>query len=262
MGGGVDGRADGGVESLARAGEDVARDMVGSDDVVDLALDITPELRVVGPPVPAVGCPCGCGDEELLALARAGDEAALSALLGRYGALARSKARSYFLLGADREDVVQEGMIGVYKAIRDYDDARGASFRGFAELCVTRQIVSAVKSAARHKHGPLSRALSLDRPLEAEAGGDTLADVLPAVEAADPAVSVISADEVRALQRHFDEVLSELEMQVLRHHVEGKSYDEIAALLQRHAKSIDNALQRIRRKAQGHLDRRQMPDAV
>ena len=207
-------------------------------------------------PDPDVGCPCGCEETELLLRARAGDEEAVNELLDRYRALARSKTRSYFLLGADRDDIVQEGMIGLYKAIRDYDDAHGVPFRSFAEICVTRQVLTAVRSGTRLKHAPLNSSVSLDQPVDDGPQGTSLGDLLPAALSSDPAATVVSADEMRALQRHFDEVLSDLEQQVLRHHMEGRSYDEIAAVLQRHVKSIDNALQRIKRKLQGHLDRR------
>lgn len=202
------------------------------------------------------GCPCGCGERELLLRARAGDDAAVGELLSRYRKLARGKARSYFVVGADRDDVVQEAMIGLYAAIRDFDDARGVSFRSFAEVCVTRQVVTAVRAATRRKHGPLSQSVSLDQPVDGE-DGTSLADLLPAASSADPAAAVVSADELRALQRHLDEVLSDLEQQVLRHHLEGKGYDEIAGALQRHVKAVDNALQRVKRKLLGHLDARE-----
>jgi RNA polymerase sporulation-specific sigma factor len=242
----------------SRAGSAAAAAMVLDTPNVDLREAVPDELRASGPsaaPSAAPGCPCGCGETELLLRARSGDDRAVEELLDRYRALARIKARSYFLLGGDRDDVVQEGMIGLYKAIRDFDGGLGIPFRSFAEVCVTRQLITAVKSAARLKHGPLSRSVSLDRPV----GGEEdvcLADLLPAAGSADPAATVISADEVRSLKQHFDEVLSDLEQQVLRHHVEGKSYDEIAAMLQRHVKSVDNALQRIKRKLETHLAER------
>jgi RNA polymerase sporulation-specific sigma factor len=207
-------------------------------------------------PDPDVGCSCGCSETELLLRARAGNEDAVTDLLDRYRELARSKTRSYFLLGADRDDVVQEGMIGLYKAIRDYDETRGVPFRSFAEMCVTRQVVTAVRSGTRLKHAPLNSSVSLDQPVEVGSASASLGDLLPAARSSDPAATVVSAEEMRALQRHFEEVLSDLEQQVLRHHMEGKSYDEIAALLQRHVKAIDNALQRIKRKIQGHLESR------
>ena len=242
------------------AGARVAHDLVQDAQVVDLRDDVPEQVRAAHAcTVDAVGCPCGCGETELIVRARRGDDAAVHELLDRYRVLARTKARSYFLVGSDRDDVVQEGMIGLYKAIRDFEPDRGASFRTFAELCVTRQIVTAVKGATRMKHAPLSTSISLDRPVGDADGGDSLADLFPALASADPATAVVSAEELRALQRHFDEVLSDLEAQVLRHHVEGKSYEEIAAMLQRHVKSVDNALQRIKKKLQSHLDAR---DAV
>ena len=241
-----------------QAGAEAAADLVDDAVVVDLRGSIAEPLRAGGAaaaPAPAPGCPCGCGETELILRARAGDDAAVHELLDRYRVLARTKARSYFLVGSDRDDVVQEGMIGLYKAIRDFQPDKGASFRTFAELCVTRQIVTAVKASTRLKHAPLSTSVSLDRPVGDEDAG-SLGDLLPACSSNDPASAVVSADQLRALQLHFDEVLSDLEQQVLRHHVEGKSYDEIAAMLQRHVKSVDNALQRIKRKLQAHLDQR------
>ena len=200
-------------------------------------------------------------DAELVALAREGDDAALAELLGKYRSFARVKARSYFLVGADREDIVQEGMIGLYKAIRDFDPAHETSFRGFAELCVTRQIITAIKTATRQKHGPLNNYVSFSRPVNGDDDGErVLSDVLPTVAISDPADLVISAERIRALQAHFDEVLSDLETEVLRLYVEGKSYQEIAERLQRHVKSIDNALQRIKKKLEGHLKERAQAD--
>ena len=250
-------------ESTAeQAGADVATDLLLDEPVVDLRDSVDEPLRAVGPtagPAPAPGCPCGCGETELILKARSGDDAAVNELLDRYRVLARTKARSYFLVGSDRDDVVQEGMIGLYKAIRDFQPDRGASFRTFAELCVTRQIVSAVKHSTRMKHAPLSQSISLDKPVGGDQDAASLGDLIPACSSTDPVANAVSADQLRALQRHFDEVLSDLEQQVLRHHIEGKSYDQIAAMLQRHVKSVDNALQRIKKKLQAHLDER---DAV
>ena len=201
-------------------------------------------------------------DEQLVLAARGGDDEALTALLTKYRAFARVKARSYFLVGADREDIVQEGMIGLYKAIRDFNCDMESSFRAFAELCVTRQIITAIKTATRQKHGPLNNYVSFERPVGGDDDGDrVLGDVLPTVAISDPADLVISAERIRALQAHFDEVLSDLETEVLRLYVEGKSYQEIAERLQRHVKSIDNALQRIKRKLEGHLRERAVADA-
>ncbi len=203
-------------------------------------------------------------DDALVLAARSGSDTALSELLTKYRPFSRMKARSYFLAGADREDIVQEGMIGLYKAVRDFDPHRESSFRAFAELCVTRQIITAVKAATRHKHGPLNNYVSFSRPVAGDEDGEReLGDVLPAAPAAtsDPADLVISAERIRALQAHFDAVLSDLETEVLRLYVEGKSYQEIAERLDRHVKSIDNALQRTKRKLEGHLKAREAADA-
>ena len=204
----------------------------------------------------------GRADEHLVLAARTGDDAALCELLTKYRAFARVKARSYFLVGADREDIVQEGMIGLYKAIRDFNPDMQSSFRAFAELCVTRQIITAIKTATRQKHGPLNNYVSFSRPVGHDDDGErVLGDVIATVAISDPADLVISAERIRALQAHFDDVLSDLETEVLRLYVEGKSYQEIAERLQRHVKSIDNALQRIKRKLEGHLLVRSVADA-
>jgi len=201
-------------------------------------------------------------DDSLVMLARSGDEQALLELLDRYKGFARVKARSYFIVGGDREDIIQEGMIGLYKAIRDYRSDRQSCFRAFAELCVTRQIITAIKTATRQKHVPLNSYVSLSRP--ACLGEDPerpLAEVLSGPQITDPAELVESADELRALRAYFEEILSDLEAEVLTLYVDGRSYQEIAASLDRHVKSIDNALQRIKRKLTAHLARRQLDEA-
>ncbi len=197
-------------------------------------------------------------DESIVEFARAGDEVALEHLLIRYKNFTRVKARSYFLVGADKEDIVQEGMIGLYKAIRDFQAERQSSFRAFAELCITRQIITAIKSATRQKHIPLNSYVSLNRPVSHEDGDQdrVLVDVLSTHTAADPVELVISSEEVRSMQTSFAEILSDLEAHVLHLYLEGKSYQEIAAGLKRHVKSIDNALQRIKRKVEAHMHRR------
>jgi len=201
-------------------------------------------------------------DDVLIRAARAGDEDALTDLLTKYRGFARAKARSYFMVGGDDEDIIQEGMIGLYKAIRDFKPELQTSFRSFADTCVTRQIITAVKTATRHKHGPLNSYVSFSRPVSDDPDGDrSLGDVLPATEICDPCDLVISGERIRELQAHLDDVLSDLEAQVLALHVEGKSYQEIAELLQRQVKSIDNALQRIKRKLDEHLQRRSVADA-
>ena len=204
----------------------------------------------------------GRADDELVMAVRAGEDAALCELLTKYRSFARVKARSYFLVGADREDIVQEGMIGLYKAIRDFNPDMQSSFRVFAELCVTRQIITAIKTATRQKHGPLNNYVSFNRPVGSDDDGErVLGDVIATVAISDPADLVISAERVRDLQTYFDQVLSDLETEVLRLYVAGKSYQEIAERLQRHVKSIDNALQRIKRKLEGHLNARSVADA-
>ncbi|MGH2786111.1 MAG: RNA polymerase sporulation sigma factor SigH [Actinomycetota bacterium] len=197
-------------------------------------------------------------DEEIVELARAGDEVALEHLLIRYKNFTRAKARSYFLVGADKEDIVQEGMIGLYKAIRDFQAERQSSFRAFAELCITRQIITAIKSATRQKHIPLNSYVSLNRPVSNEDGDQdrVLVDVLSTHTSADPVELVISSEEIRSMQTSFSEILSDLEAHVLHLYLEGKSYQEIAVGLKRHVKSIDNALQRIKRKVEAHMHRR------
>jgi RNA polymerase sporulation-specific sigma factor len=196
-------------------------------------------------------------DEELVALYREGQESAVEALLHRYRNFARLKARSYFLAGADKDDIVQEGMIGLYKAIRDFDAGLETAFRSFAEVCITRQIITAVKTATRQKHIPLNTYVSMNKPITAEGeSGYVLQDVLGA-EAPDPADLVISHEELRSMKLAFSEILSDFEAEVLHMYVEGKSYQEIGAHLNRHVKSIDNAIQRIKRKVELHLqDRR------
>jgi RNA polymerase sporulation-specific sigma factor len=201
-------------------------------------------------------------DESLVGLAWAGDEAALDTILSRYRNFVRIKARSYFLVGADREDVVQEGMIGLYKAIRDYDGDRQSSFRSFAELCITRQIITAIKTATRQKHSPLNSYVSLYVP--AYRDDDSEHDLVDhfVADAVDPAESVVSTAELATLEQYFGEILSDLEANVLQRYIEGQSYQEIAVELKRHVKSIDNALQRIKRKLDCYLEERKLQEAV
>jgi RNA polymerase sporulation-specific sigma factor len=193
-------------------------------------------------------------DEHLVHRARSGDERALVELLERYRGFARAKARSYFLVGGDREDIVQEGMIGLYKAVRDYADGHGASFRSFAELCITRQILTAIKTATRQKHAPLNTYVSFDRPHDDDPGR-TVGDSLAVEVTADPLERIVEDDDLRQLQHTFDDVLSGLETEVLQLYVDGCSYQEIAQQLGRRVKSIDNALQRIKRKLERALER-------
>jgi RNA polymerase sporulation-specific sigma factor len=197
-------------------------------------------------------------DEQLISLHRDGDGRAMDALLGRYRNFARSKARSYFLVGADKEDIVQEAMIGLYKAVRDFSAERETSFRAFADVCITRQIITAIKMATRQKHIPLNTYVSLSKPLATDEEPDrALMDVLQTHEVTDPAELLISSEELRSMKLAFAEILSDFEIEVLHLYVEGKSYQEIAALLRRQLKAVDNALQRIKRKVELHLRSRE-----
>lgn len=169
-------------------------------------------------------------------------------LLHKYRNFVRAKARSYFLIGAEREDIIQEGMIGLYKAIRDFKTDKQASFRAFAELCVTRQIITAIKTATRQKHIPLNSYVSLNKPIYEEDSDRTLLDVISGVKVANPEDMIISQEEFADIEDKMNEILSDLEWQVLMSYLDGKSYQEIAVDLNRHIKSIDNALQRVKRK--------------
>ena len=194
-------------------------------------------------------------DEEIVALAQQdGEDAALEYLLNKYKNFVRAKARSYFLIGADHEDIVQEGMIGLYKAIRDYREDRLSSFRAFAELCVTRQIITAIKTATRQKHIPLNSYVSLDRPIFEEDSDRTLLDVITEETPSNPEEMLIDREDLSVIEGRIGSLLSDLEKQVLVRYVEGKSYVEISEEMNRHVKSIDNALQRIKRKLQKYLD--------
>jgi RNA polymerase sporulation-specific sigma factor len=197
------------------------------------------------------------GDEEVVAFAREGDEVAQEYLINKYRNFVRAKARSYFLIGADREDIIQEGMIGLYKAIRDFRADKLASFRAFAELCITRQIITAIKTATRQKHIPLNSYVSLNKPIYDEESDRTLMDIISGSKVTDPEELVISREEFIDIEGKMSEFLSELEWKVLMFYLEGKSYQEIADELSRHVKSIDNALQRVKRKLERYLERRE-----
>ncbi|AVK86714.1 RNA polymerase sporulation sigma factor SigH [Lysinibacillus sp. B2A1] len=192
-------------------------------------------------------------DEELIEMVHQGNTDALDYLITKYRLLVRAKARSYFLIGADKEDIVQEGMIGLYKAIRDFKGDKLASFRAFAELCITRQIITAIKTATRQKHIPLNSYVSLDKPIFDEESDRTLMDVLTGAIMDDPEELMIHREEFGYLEEKMSEILSELELQVLALYLDGQSYHEISAKLNRHVKSIDNALQRVKRKLEKHL---------
>ena len=193
-------------------------------------------------------------DETIVELSHEGDATAEEYLLDKYKNFVRSKARSYFLVGADHEDIVQEGMIGLYKAIRDYRPDKLSSFRAFAELCITRQIITAIKTATRQKHIPLNNYVSLNKPLYDEESDRTLLDVIIEGRTSDPEEMIINMENVGNIRTKINEVLSGLEQEVLNAYLDGKSYQEIAESLGRHVKSIDNALQRVKRKLEKYLE--------
>jgi RNA polymerase sporulation-specific sigma factor len=197
-------------------------------------------------------------DEEVVCEAITGDHEALEYLINKYKNFVKSKARSYFLIGADREDIIQEGMIGLYKAIRDFNPDKLSSFRAFAELCITRQIITAIKTATRQKHIPLNSYVSLNKPLYDEDSDRTLLDILSGVKISDPEELIISREEFEDIEGKMGEILSKLEWQVLMAYLGGKSYQEIAKELKRHVKSIDNALQRVKRKLEKYLEIREL----
>ena len=193
-------------------------------------------------------------DEEIIEDAKSGNNVALEYMINKYRSFVRAKARTYFLIGADREDIIQEGMIGLYKAIRDFRGDKLSSFRAFAELCITRQIITAIKTATRQKHIPLNSYVSLNKPIFDEESDRTLLDVISEESISDPEEMIINREEFSGIELKMGEILSELEWEVLSLYLEGKSYQEIAVELKRHVKSIDNALQRVKRKLEKYLE--------
>ncbi len=193
-------------------------------------------------------------DIELAARAQDGDRLALETLIDRYRRFARAKSRGYFLVGGDADDIEQEALIGLYKAARDFRPEHQASFRAFAELCITRQIITAIKTATRQKHQPLNQYVSISGVRGSDDPGErSVEDLLTLHHGADPADRVVSGERMASLRASMAELLSGLEVDVLKLYVEGKSYQEIGEQLGRHVKSIDNALQRIKRKLDGRL---------
>jgi RNA polymerase sporulation-specific sigma factor len=186
--------------------------------------------------------------------AKGGDDRAAEFLITKYRNFVRVKAKAYFLIGADREDIIQEGMIGLYKAIRDFRRDKLSSFRAFAELCITRQIITAIKTATRQKHIPLNSYISLNKPIYDEDSDRTLLDVISSMKVSDPEELVINQEASATMRERIRKNLSELECKVLTAYLEGKSYQEMANELNRHVKSIDNALQRVKRKLERNLE--------
>lgn len=201
-------------------------------------------------------------DRILVDRARGGDTVAMDRIIDRYRGFVRLKASSYFLAGGEGEDLIQEGLIGLFKAVRDYRHDREASFRSFAELCVTRQIITAIKTAARNKHAPLNTYVSFSHSRAGSSNDQemSLAEVLPDDPAGDPVNQAISSEELRALVGCLGSVLSDLESGVLTMYLEGRSYEEIAQRMGCTPKTVDNALQRVKRKVSAHLRTREVVD--
>lgn len=196
-------------------------------------------------------------DGYLIALAKAGDPTAYDRLVRRYYGFVRLKASSYFLIGGDSDDLIQEGLVGLYKAIRDYRTDRESSFRNFAELCITRQIITAVKTSTRNKHAVLNTYISFSStPAGAGDGEPTLDEVIPGSSVHDPVNQVISSEELRSLVDCLSSTLSELEARVLSLYLDGRSYESIGEIVGRDTKTVDNALQRVKRKVGVHLESR------
>ncbi|AHA76056.1 RNA polymerase sigma-H factor [Bacillus subtilis PY79] len=197
-------------------------------------------------------------DEQVIEKVHVGDSDALDYLITKYRNFVRAKARSYFLIGADREDIVQEGMIGLYKSIRDFKEDKLTSFKAFAELCITRQIITAIKTATRQKHIPLNSYASLDKPIFDEESDRTLLDVISGAKTLNPEEMIINQEEFDDIEMKMGELLSDLERKVLVLYLDGRSYQEISDELNRHVKSIDNALQRVKRKLEKYLEIREI----
>lgn len=193
---------------------------------------------------------------EIVLKANQGDTIALEYIITKYKNFVKSKAKSYFLVGADKEDIIQEGMIGLYKAIRDFDGSKTNSFKCFAEICITRQIITAIKTATRQKHIPLNSYVSLNKPIYDEESDRTLLDIIATSIITDPEELIISKEELKNIESKMNEILSKLELEVLELYLNGKSYQYIADKLDRDVKSIDNALQRVKRKLEKYLENR------
>ena len=187
-------------------------------------------------------------DEQVAELSAEGDKDAAEYLLAKYKNLVRARAKQYFMAGADRDDIMQEGMIGLFKAIRDFDPTKQASFRGFAEICIRRQIITAVKTASRRKHTPLNSYISLSMPVYEDESERTLVDMLAERESVDPEEMFLRREKAEAMEAEINQKLSGLEQTVLSLYLGGMNYQEIAVELGRTPKSIGNALQRIKRK--------------
>jgi len=192
-------------------------------------------------------------DEKLVLESKSGDGYATEILMERYRNFVRARSRTYFLIGADKEDIIQEGMIGLYKAIRDFKLEANTSFKSFAELCVTRQIITAIKKATRQKHMPLNSYISLNKPLYDDDNDPPLLDTFVRREILNPEEILLDKERFISIENKLSHILSKLEMRVLNKYLEGKSYSEIAQQIEKSEKSIDNALQRIKKKIEKHI---------
>ncbi len=192
-------------------------------------------------------------DDELVVQSKNGNGYATEVLLEKYRKYVRSRSRTYFLIGADKEDIIQEGMIGLYKAIRDYKPEAQASFKSFAELCITRQIITAIKSATRQKHFPLNTYISLNKPIYDDESERILIDTVVERKKLDPEEIMIDKERFYSIEEKLSKILSRLEWKVLLKYLEGKSYTDIASEIDKSEKSIDNALQRIKKKIEKYI---------
>ena len=192
-------------------------------------------------------------DEEIIGVIRQGNNGAIEFLINRYKSFVKSKARTYFLVGADKEDIIQEGMIGLFKAIRDFDNKKEISFKSFAELCVTRQMLTAIKTATRQKHKPLNSYISFNKPIYDEDSEKTLGDMLVEDAICDPPEMIISKEQKDGIEYKMEEVLSKFELEVVSLYLNGISYQQIAKITKRQVKAVDNALQRVKKKLEKYL---------
>ena len=192
-------------------------------------------------------------DEAAVDLAKNGNRAAMDYIVDKYKNFVKIKTKAYFLIGADRDDIVQEGMIGLFKAVRDFKEDRLSSFRAFAELCITRQIITAIKTATRQKHQPLNTYISFSKPMYEDDSERTLAETLTSNKITDPEELFINREQIVNIELKMENILSGFELKVLLLYLEGKSYQDIASVLGKHHKSIDNALQRVKKKLEKSL---------
>jgi len=195
----------------------------------------------------------GLSDETLVRQAQQGDHDAEEYLIRKYKNVVRGKAHFYFIVGADSEDIVQEGMIGIFKAIKGYNEDKHASFHTFVEICVNRQILSAIKMAARQKHAPLNNSLSFNDPFSGEAPDKTIEDMLSSANYADPEALYILKEDINYLEVNSADIFSDMELRVWNEHLKGKSYSEIAQTIGKSPKAIDNAIQRTKKKLEEYL---------